>query len=95
MKTYRNAELDLDKFLAVIDGIHVAYWTTDDADDEPLWTGWCTDTPFWIAQNYKIKNFGDDEDAFSEPPMSFRHHGFGPNKDMPGLCIWLVDKDEK
>ena len=95
MKTYRNAELDLDKFLAVIDGIHVAYWTCDDTDDEPLWTGWCTETPFWIAQSYKIKNFGDDADAFGEPPISFRQRGFGPNKDLPGLCIWLVDKDEK
>ena len=63
-----------------------------DEDNEPLWSGFSKNVPYWIAElklNLETNDFNEDGEAFS-----FRHSLGEKFHNEPGFVVYVTEKED-
>jgi len=92
--TKLNNKYNYLKKLTLADALHIIDFSSTviiyvRGDEEPIWTGYAMDVPYWIAENLLDFECGENEDSYE--PISFRHRLGEKYNNRPGFVITIRD----
>lgn len=92
-----NKKYNYLKKLTLADALHIIDFSSIviiyvRGDEEPLWSGYASNIPFWIAES--LLDFECEEDDDDYEPISFRPSLGEKYENRPGFVITIRDIGE-
>jgi hypothetical protein len=92
-----NKKYNYLKKLTLADVLHIIDFSSKviiyvRGDERPLWEGYASEIPYWIAESLLDFECEEGEDCFE--PISFRHSLGEEYKNQPGFVITIRDIEE-
>ena len=92
-----NKKYNYLKELTLADALHIIDMSTTvviyvRGDDDPLWTGFASNIPYWIAESQLDFECEENDDSYE--PISFRRSLGEKYNNEPGFVITIRDEGE-